>query len=74
MERALPLEYRETIAVLLAQLNKDNLSAAVAIASIPEEIRGYGHVKDGHLALARARQAKLLSDFKAGAVPGQMAG
>ncbi len=38
--------HKETIESLLSTLIVDNLSAAVAIASIPEEIRGYGHVKD----------------------------
>jgi len=71
MERALPMEYRATIAALLTQLNKDNLSKAVAIASIPEEIRGYGHVKERHLALAEAKQQRLLAGFKEGAVQGK---
>lgn len=64
MERALPAEYRVTILSLLPQLTKENLSKAIAIASIPEEIRGYGHVKEKHLALAQAKQAALLSEFR----------
>jgi indolepyruvate ferredoxin oxidoreductase len=63
MERALPVEYREIISALLAQLTKENLTKAVAIASIPEEIRGYGHVKERHLALAHAKQQKLLASL-----------
>lgn len=46
MERALPVEYREVISALLPQVTKDNLARAVAIASIPEEIRDYGHSKE----------------------------
>ena len=64
MERALPQEYRATITALLAQLTQDNLGKAVAIASIPEDIRGYGHVKERHLALALAKQESLLAAFK----------
>jgi indolepyruvate ferredoxin oxidoreductase len=71
MERALPVAYRDTITTLLAQLTKDNLAKAVAIASIPEEIRGYGHVKERHLALAEAKQAGLLAGFKKDTVPGK---
>ena len=71
MERALPVEYRETVTVLLAQLSNDNLSQAVAIASIPEEIRGYGHVKERHLALAQARQKTLLAGFNTVAAQGK---
>lgn len=70
-ERALPVEYRATIALLLAQLTKDNLAQAVAIASIPEDIRGYGHVKERHLALAQVRRERLLAGFKDGAGQGK---
>ena len=31
------------------------------IARIPEQIRGYGHVKEAHLQRALARQAELLA-------------
>jgi len=48
---------------LLPQLTADNLAAAVAIASVPEEIRGYGHVKERHLAAARAKETQLLNQF-----------
>ncbi|MFC5472390.1 indolepyruvate ferredoxin oxidoreductase family protein [Paraherbaspirillum soli] len=62
-ERALVVDYRKTIDSLLPKLNADNLAGAVAIASIPEEIRGYGHVKDRHLAAARVKEKQLLSQF-----------
>ena len=73
IERALPVEYRATIAGLLAQLTKDNLAQAVAIASVPEDIRGFGHVKERHLALAQAKREKLLADFNAASKSGQQA-
>jgi indolepyruvate ferredoxin oxidoreductase len=63
MERALPIEYKQLINKLLPQLNADNLSKAVAIASIPEDIRGYGHVKERHFKLAKEKEAKLLAEF-----------
>jgi indolepyruvate ferredoxin oxidoreductase len=37
---------------------------AVELASIPEDIRGYGRVKAQHLEKARARQAELLARFR----------
>jgi indolepyruvate ferredoxin oxidoreductase len=64
MERALIGEYRATVGALLAQLNADNLATAVAIASIPEDIRGYGHVKERHLQAAKRKQAGLLEAFR----------
>ncbi|MBC7404315.1 MAG: hypothetical protein H7252_01350, partial [Cytophaga sp.] len=63
MERALIGEYQQTLTKLLAQLTVDNLSKAVAIASIPEDIRGYGHIKERHLVAAKAKEASLLAEF-----------
>ena len=60
-ERALIAQYRQTILRLLPQLSADNLAQMVAVASIPEEIRGYGHVKEKHLLAARAKEAGLLA-------------
>jgi len=63
MERALVKQYRDTVAGLLPKLTGENLAQAVAIASIPEDIRGYGHVKARHLKAAKEKEAKLLSAF-----------
>ncbi len=63
MERKLIGDYRSTVDGLLARLNADNLAQAVAIASIPEDIRGYGHVKERHLKAAKAKEATLLAAF-----------
>src|SRR5881628_940882 len=62
-ERALIAEYRDTVGRLLATLSQDNLAQAVAIASIPEDIRGYGHVKERHLKSAKQKEATLLAAF-----------
>jgi indolepyruvate ferredoxin oxidoreductase len=66
MERALIGEYRDTVAALLPKLTNENLAQAVAIASIPEEIRGYGHVKERHLEAAKRKEAELIAAFNAG--------
>ncbi|MFN4350594.1 MAG: indolepyruvate ferredoxin oxidoreductase family protein [Hylemonella sp.] len=52
-ERALVAEYRACIEELLAGLSAANHAAAVEIARLPEQIRGYGHVKARHLATVR---------------------
>jgi len=49
-ERALIGRYRDTVRELLGGLNPQNLALAVQIASLPERIRGYGHVKARNLA------------------------
>ncbi len=64
-ERALIVEYESTIAMMLAKLDASNLDAAVAVAKIPEEIRGYGHVKEANMAKAAALRESLISTFKA---------
>jgi indolepyruvate ferredoxin oxidoreductase len=72
-ERALIGEYEAAIAELLARLEPGNHGLAVRIASIPEEIRGYGHVKERHLEAARSKQAELRSQFLAPVEPGRAA-
>lgn len=62
-ERQLIADYERMIDHLLAHLRGDNRDLAVAIASIPEEIRGYGPVKHRHLVAAREKQAELLAQF-----------
>ena len=63
MERQLIRDYAQTIDQLLAKLDADNVGVAAEIAAIPEEIRGYGHVKEEHLAKAKVREAELLATF-----------
>ncbi|MES2077426.1 MAG: indolepyruvate ferredoxin oxidoreductase family protein, partial [Pseudomonadota bacterium] len=65
MERALIVEYRQTLAALLPKLTADKLTQAVAIASIPEDIRGYGHVKERHLKAAKQKEATLIAAYNA---------
>jgi indolepyruvate ferredoxin oxidoreductase len=41
-----------------------NHALAVKIASLPEEIRGYGHVKERNVAGAKTRQAQLMAELR----------
>ncbi|HSW07744.1 indolepyruvate ferredoxin oxidoreductase family protein [Aquabacterium sp.] len=59
-ERALIVEYRQCVEELLKTLNAGNLALAAEIARIPEEIRGYGHVKERHLKAARLKWDALM--------------
>ncbi|MCB1575724.1 MAG: indolepyruvate ferredoxin oxidoreductase, partial [Xanthomonadales bacterium] len=68
-ERALIAEYEETMGEVLAGLGHDNHALAVEIAGLPEHIRGYGHVKERHLAAAEARRAELLETWRHPATP-----
>jgi indolepyruvate ferredoxin oxidoreductase len=66
-ERALIGAYRTLVDEILASLTADRIAEAVALASLPEEIRGYGHVKERQLAAVRTKWEKLLFAWRAGA-------
>ena len=51
---------------ILAKLTPENHAVAVALAAIPEKIRGYGHVKLRHLKAAKAEEDNLLAQFRSG--------
>ena len=63
MERRLINEYEATVGGLLETLDGGNVDLAAEIASIPEHIRGFGHVKDAHLHAAKTREAELLREW-----------
>ena len=52
---------------LLARLAPANHALAVEIARLPEQIRGYGHVKARNLAAVRPQWERLLQQWRGGA-------
>jgi indolepyruvate ferredoxin oxidoreductase len=62
-ERALVVEYRAALATILPLLTVANRAAAVAFAQVPEQIRGFGHVKARHLTAARVLWTERLARF-----------
>ncbi|MDF3036941.1 MAG: indolepyruvate ferredoxin oxidoreductase family protein, partial [Paucimonas sp.] len=67
MERALIAEYQNLILDLLPHLSGTTLPLAVAIASVPEQIRGFGHVKERNVREARKKWEELRKEFDAAA-------
>ena len=65
LERRLITEYEALIEEILGKLDHERHRTAVALASLPEQIRGYGHVKQAHLDKAAKRQEELLAAFRA---------
>ncbi len=65
MERALIQQYRATIDELLAKLSSDRLPQAVELARLPEDIRGYGHVKERHAKAVQQKWEQLLAAWRA---------
>ena len=65
MERRLIGEYEVTVADLLSILNSDNYRLACEIASLPQTMRGFGHIKAANVRTAKKREAELLETFRA---------
>jgi indolepyruvate ferredoxin oxidoreductase len=60
-ERALIGEYRASIEQVLAQFSPERQTLALEIARIPEQIKGFGHVKERHLHAARIQWDALMA-------------
>jgi indolepyruvate ferredoxin oxidoreductase len=62
-------EYEADIDRLLENLDAARLSTAVAVAELPEHIRGYGHVRERHVAQVRERREALWLQWQAQGLP-----
>jgi indolepyruvate ferredoxin oxidoreductase len=62
-ERALIKEYEDTVARVLAGLTAHNRALALELLSLPDEIRGFGHIKLASVAAARKKRESLLARF-----------
>jgi indolepyruvate ferredoxin oxidoreductase len=65
MERGLIDDYERRMRALLAGLDAVRLPLAVQIADVPEQIRGFGHVKERQVKLARAAWDTLDAQWRA---------
>jgi indolepyruvate ferredoxin oxidoreductase len=63
-ERRLIREYEATLKDIAATLTPDNHPFAIEVARVPEQIRGFGHVKQRNLGKASERQSALLEAFR----------
>jgi indolepyruvate ferredoxin oxidoreductase len=61
MERRWIADYRAGVDKALAGLTAEKLDAAVELARVPEDIRGYGHVKARHEKAAKAKWDALIA-------------
>jgi indolepyruvate ferredoxin oxidoreductase len=64
MERQWIADYFAAVGELVDGLTRDNLALAAEIASVPEHIRGFGHVKEHHEKLAREQWTTLLARWR----------
>ena len=63
MERALIVDYKASVHEVLKTLTPANHATAVEIARIPDQIKGYGHVKERNLKAARVKWTALMAQF-----------
>ena len=64
MERQLVADYERNVGLLLGSLTPANRALAVQLASLPEQVRGFGHVKLKHLRQVREREAALHAQWQ----------
>ncbi len=64
-ERQLVADYEAVLDEIMRELSPANHMAAVELAALPQEICGFGHVKEANLRQAKAREAALLARFRA---------
>jgi len=69
MERALITQYEADMQEVLAKVDASTHDAAVALALVPLQIRGFGHVKQGNADTAAKRREEILAQFRAGGAP-----
>ena len=63
-ERLLVTEYEATVEEIIGRLAPANHATAVELASLPDEIRGFGPVKARHLDRVAERRSVLLARFR----------
>jgi len=66
-ERALVSDYLAMVEEFAGSLSADNLDTALALAALPDDIRGYGHVKEASMAAAAVRREALLAQYRVAA-------
>ncbi|MGE3479666.1 MAG: indolepyruvate ferredoxin oxidoreductase family protein [Dongiaceae bacterium] len=66
MERQLIADYKAQIDGLLVKLSAANYDMAVKLASLPEEIKGFGHVKEKNFHETKKKEKELLTKLSTG--------
>jgi indolepyruvate ferredoxin oxidoreductase len=73
MERALIAQYEADMAEILPVVTPATRDAAIALAELPLQIRGFGPVKEAAAAKAAARREELLAVIRAAGAPTRQA-
>ncbi len=70
-ERALARQYEQDMAEVLPKVTPATVEIARELAALPQQIRGYGFIKDAAAEKAQVRRDELLAAFRAGGWPSQ---
>lgn len=65
-ERLLISRYESTIEQLLTGLNENNIGFAEQIARLPDDIKGYGHIKQRNLDVTLPKWDAMLAAYEKG--------
>ncbi|CAG2158961.1 indolepyruvate ferredoxin oxidoreductase family protein [Cupriavidus numazuensis] len=66
-ERQLVADYLAMVDEFAQSLSVERIDTAMALATLPDDIRGFGHVKEASLHAAQARREGLLAQYRQGA-------
>ena len=61
LERRMIADYEALLDTIAARLSRETHGVAVALANLPEDIKGFGHVKHANYLKAKKREAELLA-------------
>jgi indolepyruvate ferredoxin oxidoreductase len=64
LERRLIGEYETLLSEIAQRLTPERHALAVELTSLPQQMRGFGHVKETNVAVAKAREAELVAAFR----------
>jgi len=64
MERQLIADYIDLVNELADSVTEKNLAVAIELARLPDDIRGFGHVKEANVQAAQARRSELLASYR----------
>ncbi|NML97751.1 indolepyruvate ferredoxin oxidoreductase family protein [Paraburkholderia sp. RP-4-7] len=71
MERQLIEDYIALVETFCASLNADNLDVAIRLAKLPDEIRGFGHVKERNIHAVEKKRQALMTEYAQARGPNQ---
>jgi indolepyruvate ferredoxin oxidoreductase len=64
LERQMIADYERLLDEIAERLSPATHHTAIALASLPLEIKGFGHIKERNYKLAKGREATLLAELR----------